>query len=154
MKKKTTTTRKRKGPILFATDFSRASAGALEQAIDLAKARNTDLVIAHVLVYAGPPASDAMVFPDLYEKLEEQIRRDATRRLESLLRKVKKSGVGATAAMLRGVLHQEITRLARSRGAELIVMGTHGRSGFSRLVVGSVAGRVVAAASCPVLTVR
>jgi universal stress protein A len=151
MKKKK---KKNKRPILFATDFSRASGAALQQAIALAKTKNAELVIAHVLVYPGPMASEGMVFPQVYQELEAQIRKDATRRLASLLEKVKKSSVRATAVMPRGVPHQEITRLARSRNAELIVVGTHGRTGFSRLVVGSVAGRVVAAASCPVLTVR
>jgi nucleotide-binding universal stress UspA family protein len=49
---------------------------------------------------------------------------------------------------------EEIIRLARARKADLVVMGTHGRSGLARFVLGSVAERVVASAPCPVLTVR
>lgn len=141
-------------PILFATDFSRASGAALEQAVDLAKAKKTEMIIAHAVVYPGPTDTEGMVFPQVYEELEGQIRKHATRRLAAVIQKVKKLGVRATGVMLRGVPHQEITKLARSRHAEMIVVGTHGRTGFSRLVVGSVAGRIVAAASCPVLTVR
>ena len=53
-----------------------------------------------------------------------------------------------------GVAAEQIVRLARARRADLIVMGTHGRTGFTRALLGSVAARVVALAACPVLTVR
>jgi nucleotide-binding universal stress UspA family protein len=56
--------------------------------------------------------------------------------------------------VLEGVAHAQIARFARSKHADLLVMGTHGRSGLAKLFLGSVAGRVVAAAQCPVLTVR
>lgn len=144
----------KKGPVLFATDFSRASAAALKEAIELAKVKKASLVIAHVLVYTGPIFANGVALPSVYAQLESQLHHDATERLESLLQKVRKTGVRATAVMLRGVPHQEIAKLARSRKASWIVVGTHGRTGFSRLVVGSVASRVVAAAPCPVLTVR
>lgn len=146
--------KKRTRSILFATDFSRASTAALGQAIELAKAAGRELLIAHVVVYPGPMAMDGMVFPQVYEELEEDIRRDAAGRLAGLLKRVEKTGVRASTVLLRGVPHQAITSLARSRNAEMIVVGTHGRTGFSRLIVGSVASRVVASASCPVLTVR
>ena len=56
--------------------------------------------------------------------------------------------------LVEGVPHEQIVRLARSKRADVVVMGTHGRSGLAKLFLGSVAGRVVAAAPCPVLTVR
>ncbi len=56
--------------------------------------------------------------------------------------------------LLEGVAHEQIVRAARARRADLIVVGTHGRSGLARFFLGSVAGRVVATATCPVLTVR
>jgi nucleotide-binding universal stress UspA family protein len=62
--------------------------------------------------------------------------------------------VRASGTLLEGVAHEQIIRVARSKRAEVIVMGTHGRSGLAKLFLGSVAGRVVAAATCPVLTVR
>ena len=68
--------------------------------------------------------------------------------------KAKKSGVRATGFLLDGVTHDQIVRFAKSRRVDLVVMGTHGRSGLAKLFLGSVAGRVVTAASCPVLTVK
>ena len=51
-------------------------------------------------------------------------------------------------------LHEQIVRAAKAQRADLVVIGTHGRSGLAKFFVGSVAGRVVSAARCPVLTVR
>jgi len=56
--------------------------------------------------------------------------------------------------LAEGPAHEEIVRIAKRKRADLVVMGTHGRSGLAKLFLGSVAGRVVAAAPCPVLTVR
>jgi nucleotide-binding universal stress UspA family protein len=56
--------------------------------------------------------------------------------------------------LAEGAAHEQIVRIARTKRADMVVMGTHGRSGLAKLILGSVAGRVVAAASCPVLTVR
>jgi nucleotide-binding universal stress UspA family protein len=53
-----------------------------------------------------------------------------------------------------GIPHERIVRAARSTRADLVVIGTHGRSGFAKVMLGSVASRVVASATCPVLTVR
>jgi nucleotide-binding universal stress UspA family protein len=55
---------------------------------------------------------------------------------------------------MEGVTHEQITRAARSKRADLVVIGTHGRTGLAKFFLGSVAGRVVSTASCPVLTVR
>jgi nucleotide-binding universal stress UspA family protein len=73
--------------------------------------------------------------------------------LDALVAKAKKAGVRATAMLLDGTAHQRIVRVARSKRADLIVIGTHGRTGLARLFLGSVAGRVVATATCPVMTV-
>jgi len=56
--------------------------------------------------------------------------------------------------LLKGAAHEAIVKAARAHRADMIVVGTHGRTGVARFFVGSVAARVVAAASCPVLTVR
>jgi nucleotide-binding universal stress UspA family protein len=56
--------------------------------------------------------------------------------------------------LLEGVPHERIARAARSKKADMVVMGTHGRTGFAKLVLGSVASRVLTVAPCPVLTVR
>jgi nucleotide-binding universal stress UspA family protein len=62
--------------------------------------------------------------------------------------------VRARALLLEGTAHDRIARAAKTQRADLIVMGTHGRSGLARFFVGSVASRVVSVAPCPVMTVR
>jgi nucleotide-binding universal stress UspA family protein len=66
----------------------------------------------------------------------------------------KKRGVRARGLVGEGVPYEQIVRTARGKKADMIVMGTHGRTGMSRFFLGSVAGRVASLASCPVLTVR
>jgi nucleotide-binding universal stress UspA family protein len=63
-------------------------------------------------------------------------------------------GVRAESLLLQGLPAEQIVRAARSKRADLVVLGTHGRSGLPRLVLGSVAERVIGLARCPVLTVR
>ena len=143
-----------KQPVLFATDFSTASRPALEQAVTIARGTRSPLIIAHVLVTPSPVMLEGAAFPQAYQELEAEIRSDAVRRLKKLVDQAKRKRVAATGILLRGVPHQEILKLARKRRASMIVAGTHGRTGLSRLVVGSVATRLVAASRCPVLTVR
>jgi nucleotide-binding universal stress UspA family protein len=143
-----------KRPVLFASDFSTASRPALDQAVAIARSSKSPLLIAHVLVTPSPLTLEGAAFPQAYQELEAQIRSDAARRLKGLVNVAKKKGVASTALLVRGIPHQEILKLARKRRAAMIVVGTHGRTGLSRLVVGSVAARLVAASSCPVLTVR
>ena len=68
--------------------------------------------------------------------------------------KAKKAGVRAVGLIVEGDPAREIVRAGRSQRADLIVVGTHGRTGLAKFFVGSVAGRVVATAPCPVVTVR
>ena len=144
----------RKQPVLFATDFSKASRPAFDQAVAMARSGKSPLLIAHALVTPSPLTLEGAGFPQAYQELEAQIRSDAVRRLKGLVKAAKKKGTAPTAVLVRGIPHQEILKLARKRRAGTIVVGTHGRTGLSRLVVGSVAARLVAASKCPVLTVR
>jgi nucleotide-binding universal stress UspA family protein len=73
--------------------------------------------------------------------------------MRTLIAHARRTGVAATGLLLRGAPHEAIVRAARSHGAGQIVIGTHGRSGVSRLILGSVAAKVIAAASCPTLVV-
>ena len=83
--------------------------------------------------------------------LRDQLRADAERELRARASKI--TGVGVTTEVRDGVPARAIVETAAARNCQLIVMGTHGRGGFSHLVLGSVAERVVRTASCPVLTV-
>jgi nucleotide-binding universal stress UspA family protein len=99
-------------------------------------------------------AGEAYVLPDTYETIEAAILADAQRQMERWLARARRAGVRATGLLPVGVPHAEIVRAAKARRADLLVIGTHGRTGLARLFLGSVAARVAASATCPVLTVR
>jgi nucleotide-binding universal stress UspA family protein len=140
--------------ILVATDFSSASRPAFRRAMDLAKTNEAALWIAHVAALPIPMSPDGYVLPRMYDEMAQAIRADAQKRLRALLERARKEGVRGRALLLKGVTHEAIVRAARAHRADMIVLGTHGRTGMARFFVGSVAARVVAAATCPVLTVR
>ena len=71
-----------------------------------------------------------------------------------LIAKARKAGARAKVLLLEGVPHEQITRTASSKRADVVVLGTHGRTGLARFFLGSVASRVIASATVPVLTVR
>jgi universal stress protein A len=136
--------------ILHPTDFSPASRPALARAVALAKASRGRLTVLHVVSRAVPYVREL----HLREQLRAAIRDEAQRRLDALLSKAKEARVSAEGVLVEGEPHREIVRVATSRHADVIVMGTHGRTGLSRFLMGSVATRVLREAPCPVLTVR
>jgi nucleotide-binding universal stress UspA family protein len=141
--------------LLHPSDFSRASGAAFKKAIEMAKAGRAELMVVHVVSPVLPMAAgDGYVSPKMYEEITASTRAWAQKQLDKLLAKAKQAGVRAKGFVLEGSAHEQIARFARSKHADLLVMGTHGRSGLAKLFLGSVAGRVVAAAPCPVLTVR
>ena len=140
--------------ILYPSDFSPASRAAFAKAIEMAKANRAELLILHVINPIMPVAGEGYVSPRMYEELAASTRVWARKRLNALISRAKKAGVRAKGLLVEGVPHEQIIRAARSKRADLVVMGTHGRSGLAKLFLGSVAGRVVSAASCPVMTVR
>ena len=139
--------------ILHATDFSGAS-GAAFKAVEAARRDRAELVLLHVLSPPAPLVADAYVTPSVWTTLLRSQRASAQRRLDTLVQKARRARVRARGLLAEGVPADRIVRTARARGAGMIVMGTHGRTGAARFFLGSVAGRVVAAAHCPVLTVR
>ena len=141
--------------ILYATDFSKASARALDEAVKLARQNDAELVVLHVI----EPVTAYVTGEDfgsagLYMKLEETTKKEAESSMHRLMDKLQKSKVKAKSLLLKGTPHDQIVKAAKSRNADMIVIGTHGRTGLSKLFMGSVAGKVVSTASCPVLTVR
>src|SRR5262245_51070510 len=140
--------------IFHATDFSSASRPALARAIDLARQNRASLVIVHALPPLILPLGDGFVYAGTYETIDRRAHDHARKQLTALLRRAKTRGARATALLLDGAPHEQIPRIARRRRADLIVIGTHGRSGLSKVLLGSVAERVIRLAPCPVLTVR
>lgn len=140
--------------VLYASDFSRASRAAFRTALDTARRNRAELLVVHVLTPMMPMAGDGYLSPKVYEEVEATTRAAAQKQLASLLGKARAAGVRVKALLADGVPHEQIVRLARSRGADVVVVGTHGRTGLAKFFLGSVAGRVVAASPIPVLTVR
>jgi universal stress protein A len=139
--------------LLFASDFSPASRPAFAKAMEMARDLRADLVVAHVVSPVRAPGSLSFT-PRLWDALQDAARVTSQEELDRLARAARKRGVRAASVLREGLAADQIVRLAKSRKAGLIVMGTHGRTGLSRLLMGSVAARVVATAPCPVLTVR
>jgi nucleotide-binding universal stress UspA family protein len=140
--------------VLHPTDFSRASRAAFAKAVDLARESRAELLVLYVRPLAVPFMGEGYVSPQVYDEIESSGRADAARQMERLVAEARKRGVRARGLVGEGVAHEQIVRTARGKKADMIVMGTHGRTGVSKLFLGSVAGRVVSLSSCPVLTVR
>jgi nucleotide-binding universal stress UspA family protein len=140
--------------ILHPSDFSSASRPAFGTALGLARSHRAALTILHVMAPIVPLAGDAYVSPTAWDDLQRQVRRHAQKEIDKRLAKARAAGVRATGLLLEGSPTDRIVRAAKSQRADLIVMGTHGRGAVAKLFLGSVAGRVVATAPCPVLTVR
>lgn len=133
--------------VLHPTDFSGHSAPAFEVACALARDYAAQLVIAHVSLPPVQAIGDGMIV-DLPSGWEEEARA----RLEAV--RPTDPGVRFSHRLVIGDEADEIVRLAGDARADLIVMGTHGRGGLARLLLGSVAEHVMRTAPCPVLTVR
>jgi nucleotide-binding universal stress UspA family protein len=140
--------------ILHATDFSPASEPAFEDAVDLAKQNDAELLVVHVIEPVRYVAGEEFGGPELYVKLEEITDQNAQASMNKLIEKVESLKVKTKGVLLKGIAHEQIVNAAESAKADMIVIGTHGRTGFSKLFMGSVAGRVISTALCPVLTVR
>jgi nucleotide-binding universal stress UspA family protein len=140
--------------VLHPSDFSPASRAAFEKAVELARGSRAELLVVHVLASVAPIAGDGYISPQAYDEIERSIRAQGTKDLDAVVRRARKAGVRATGLLLEGAPDVAITRAARAKRADMIVMGTHGRRGFAKFFLGSVASRVVATAACPVLTVR
>ena len=135
--------------ILVTTDFSAASRPACRRAVGLAAESGARLWIAHAL-----PSIPWNGAPRMYEEMEASIRSDAEKRLSALTRAARAAGARAEPLLLRDPAHEAIRKAARAHRADLVVVGTHGRTGLARIFVGSIAARVLATAPCPVLSVR
>ena len=139
--------------ILHPSDFSSASRAAFARSVEMAKANRAELVVAHVLTPIVLPV-DGYVSPQIYDQIDTSARVAAQKQLAALVARAKKAGVRAKAVILDGSPHDRIIRAAKAGRADLVVMGTHGRTGLARLFLGSVAERVVGLSPCPVMTVR
>lgn len=139
--------------ILVPVDFSDAARPVAEYARDLARDRGASVTLLHVVgvpVTPLDPAYGAAADP----KVLQDMQAGAARGLEELAAIVRKAGVPVETRVLTGAPSREIVRLAREANADLVIIGTHGRTGLRHVFLGSVAENVVRLCPCPVLTLR
>jgi nucleotide-binding universal stress UspA family protein len=139
--------------ILFPTDFSQGARAAMEYAVALARDYKAKLILLYVIQdisIAEWYIPSSISAADLVEDMQ----RSAEREIDKL--GIEIAGAVATVEKLvvRGVPFVEIIRTAKERKADMIVIGTHGRTGIDHMLFGSTAEKVVRKSSCPVLTVR
>ena len=138
--------------ILCPTDLSDAAEPAVEQASRLAGTLGAEVVLLYVASEA--PLWNEPLYTRAVRRAFEAQRRWAENALAGRVAALAAAGVPARSLVRTGLAWEEIVRAASEEQADMIVMGTHGRSGLDRLLLGSVAERVVRQAPCPVLTVR
>lgn len=138
--------------ILVPVDFSGYAEQALEYAIGLARKLSARLTLVHAISMVPIGVVDGgSTLPYSYiQDLEAEVQRT----METYLQRVQQAGLEGTVLVLHGVPFQSIVDTARDHNVDLIVMGTHGRTGLAHMFLGSVAEKVVRLAPCPVLVTR
>jgi nucleotide-binding universal stress UspA family protein len=139
--------------ILSPIDFSDPSNEALDTAADLAARFDSELRLVHVVPMLPRLPSPAAIFNEA--EYEQELHRDSVDRLTELVARLTAKGVKARSEVgTANDVGMEIVRLAEHSNVDLIVIATHGMTGWHRLAFGSVAEKVVRLAGCPVLLLR
>jgi nucleotide-binding universal stress UspA family protein len=140
--------------ILVPVDFSQPSLRALDRALELSRGLKAQVIVLHAVEPVYYPVVDGMYgigfdLGNVYDQIEQAARMQLTRLAAAL----RARGAKVRTLLSSGTAHRVIVDAARTLGADLIVMSTHGRSGLSHVLLGSVAERVLRTAPCPVVTV-
>ena len=139
--------------ILFATDFSECSEFAFAYAYALAKKFNARLLIIHVI--NEPVDLRGFYVPHIsFEKLEEEVEEGAQKMMEKFCRTHIRDYDNYETFIEPGIPYDEIIKKGVEMSADLIVLGTHGRTGLDHVLFGSTAEKVVRKAPVPVMTIR
>ncbi len=136
--------------ILCPIDFERDSMDALELACGLAKQNSATV---YLLTVIGAPPAAAAALPPVALNPNPEFEAECIRRLEAIARE-KLAGVSHEIFVASGNAAPEILKLTAAQGIDLLVMGTHGRTGLKHFLLGSVAERVVRESPVPVLTIH
>jgi nucleotide-binding universal stress UspA family protein len=133
--------------ILVPMDFSSDAEQALDWAVGLAQQLQARLTLLHIIYI---PVTTEVNLSAYYAELES----DAQQRMETYQKRVEGEGLTVDTVLVRGTPFREIVEIAQTKQVDLIIMGTHGRTGMAHLLMGSVAERVVRLAPCPVMVTR
>lgn len=138
--------------ILCPIDFSEISANAMEYAVFLASHHHAELLLLHVVEHLQEfEQYQILVFTS--QELSEKMEKQAYEELNKLSEQIKKT-IKVETLVRQGKPFVEIIKQAKEKDMDLIVMASHGRTGVSHMLMGSVAEKVVRKANCPVLIVR
>lgn len=133
--------------ILFATDFSKTSSAALPFALSIARKYGSKIIAAHVI----PPSPLGNFPPIEVQALAAQALREARDDMKHFEPRL--ASVSHEQVLRKGEIWEELSVIAEEEDVDLIVLGTHGRAGVSKLLIGSLAERIFRQSLCPVLTV-
>jgi len=137
--------------ILLPTDGSNVMGDVIEHAVGLAAHHNATL---HVLYVANTASLSDLPTDAGWENVTQALYREGENAVEAVETRAEEQGVTVVSDIREGVPAAEILQYADSQDCDIVVMGTHGRSGVGRLLLGSVAEKVVRSSDAPVLTVR
>ena len=138
--------------LLAPTDFSESSKQALHYAIEFARSFSAEL---HLLTVIEPVVYPAEMFSQVgMVDVEAVMEKSSKEEMEGWVKMSANDGITTVTAVAHGRPFAEIIRYAQEHQIDLIIVGTHGRSGIDHLILGSTAEKVVRKAPCPVLTVR
>ena len=139
--------------ILFATDFSEGSDFAFQAALSLVRKYDGKLIVIHVI--NEPVDLRGFYVPHIsFDKLEEEIEQGAEKLMEKFCRTHMQDFSNYETHVLPGIPYDEIIKRAETHNADLIVLGTHGRTGLDHVLFGSTAEKVVRKSPIPVMTIR
>jgi len=146
--------RRRIRRLLHPSDLSTRSEYAFAEAVRWAKADRAVLLLLYVVGPLAPiVGGEYVASPSLFSEINRALCDGAKESLRRLVARATECGVRGESVLMQGLPADQIVRAARTRDVDLIVMGTHGRTGLLRLIYGSTAQEVVAKAPCPVLLV-
>ena len=141
--------------ILCPADFGESSQKSLEAAIELSRLFSAELILMHTIrpLPISTNSSQADSNSDIPTVVDE-LWREARKRIDHLTANTVPDDIRCRSKIVPGKPAEEIVRLAKEEAADLIVIAMSGQSGWRRLLIGSIAEKVVRSAQCPVLTVR
>jgi nucleotide-binding universal stress UspA family protein len=141
--------------ILFPTDFSECANFALSYATSFARQAGASIICVHVIEPVVPTVGyTGMAEPLPIADISDQLEDSAERELPKIAECDECAGLEVEEVIAHGDAASEIVRVARERGVDLIVISSHGRTGWGRMLFGSTAESVVRHAPCPVLVVK
>ena len=137
--------------ILVPTDGSDYSVRAAEYGVDIAKMLSAQIVVVYVI---DQVVIDQISKATERDSVERELKENGQRYVNYVLSLAQKEGVKSSSLLVKGTPYEQIVHLARELSIDLIVMGTYGRRGTERVLIGSVAQRVIEYAPCPVLVIK